>query len=184
MEANRRTIGPLEPTLPCLEPSCIRRFYNRNGRSNHMRSWHPNFVPDVQQQPPASEANAPTFKSTPDSQMSSPPTYNRSLDSCHGSQSRGSDHNASDHNDDHNSADGSELPRDDFNDDLDIHFDGGEYQLNDGNPEPSNAGSYDQAHDSDPVVPQAGPSINRTYHPIINGIRSLFYYHYSILLTN
>ena len=183
MEPNKRTIGPPEPTIPCLEPSCNHRFYNKNGRSNHIRSWHPHFVTDVQQ------ANALiSFKSTPSSRMPSGSllTYNRSLDSC--SQSRGSDHN--DHHDnnfndasDYNSVDSLELPRDDFND-LDIPFDYGEYQhLNDGNqspsPEPSNAGSYN-VHDPASVIPQTC-TINKTYHPIING-GSLFtinipYYH-------
>jgi hypothetical protein len=152
MAPNKHTLGPPEPILPCLEPSCIRRFYNRTGRSNHMRSQHPQFVPDFQQQ-----ANSPTSSnSISSSQISSPPTYNMSLDSH--SQSRESDHK------EHNSAD--ELPVDDLN--LDVAFDGGEYQhLNGGNrsPEPSNAGSYDQAHDPQAAV----PCINRTYHPIING---------------
>src|ERR1700679_3579111 len=133
-------LGPPEPTLPCLEPHCIRRFYNRTGRSNHMRSQHPQFVPDLQQQ-----ANAPTSIHNDSSQMSSPPTDNMSVDSrTSSSQSRGSDRN------NHNIADSDELPVDD----------GGEYQhLNDGNrsesPEPSNAsaGSYDQAHNPVPAVP-------------------------------
>jgi hypothetical protein len=76
------------------------------------------------------------------------------------SPSRGSDHR------DHNTGSADELPVDDLN--LDLPFDGGENQhLNGDNqsPEPSNAGSYDRAHD-----PQAAmPCINRTYHPIING---------------
>lgn len=155
MASRKHTIGPVQPTLPCLEPGCIRRFYSRNGRSNHMRSQHPpELVEDVQQP----EVNAPTsFNSTPSN------------------QSRGSDHIDSDHNnhDDYNDHNGSELPGDDLN--PDIPFDGGEYQHSNGgnqSPGPSNAGSYDQAHD--PVVPLAH-TINRTYHPIING-GSLFYY--------
>ena len=157
MAPNTYTLGPPEPILPCLDPSCIHHFYNRTGRSNHMHSQHPQFVPDLQQ------ANAPiSSNSIPSSQMSSPPSP-ISLDSR--SQSRGSDHN--DHNNhggynDHNSAD--ELPVDDL--DLDIPFDGGEYQrLNGGSqsPERSNTGSSDQAHD--PTILR----INRVYHPIING---------------
>jgi hypothetical protein len=149
MAPNTRILGPQEPIISCLEPSCIRRFYNRTGRSNHMRSKHPQFVPDLQQQP---EANAPSTSSNsiPNSQMSSPPSYNMSLDSR--SQSRGSNHNSAD-----------ELPVDD----LDIPFYGGEleYQHLNQSPEPSNAGSYDRAPSHDPTM----PCINRTYHPIING---------------
>jgi hypothetical protein len=93
-----------------------------------------------------------------------------SLDSHSQSTGRGtqSDHN-DDNESDHNSADGSglELPADDP--DLDMPFDDGDYQhSNIGNqsPDPSNAGSYDQVHD--PVVPPEC-TINRTYHPTING---------------
>ena len=92
--------------------------------------------------------------------MSSPSTYDMDLNS----QIREHDHNLNDyddHNDygDHNDYDDhnitDELPTDDF--------DGGEYEhSNGGDRSPSNTGSesFDQA-----VV----PSINRTYHPIING---------------
>jgi hypothetical protein len=76
MELNKHTLGPWEPTLPCLEPSCIRHFYNRNGCSNHMRSHHSQFVPDVHQM------KAPiSFNSIVDTEMSSPPTNRMSLDS-------------------------------------------------------------------------------------------------------
>ena len=43
MEPTRIVIGPPQPALPCLEPNCIRRFYNRSGRLNHIRSHHPHF---------------------------------------------------------------------------------------------------------------------------------------------
>jgi hypothetical protein len=33
-------LGRAEPVLPCLAPGCIRRFYNRSGRTSHMRSQH------------------------------------------------------------------------------------------------------------------------------------------------
>ena len=39
----RLELGPPEPTLPCLKPGCIRRFFNRTGRSNHIRSKHPDW---------------------------------------------------------------------------------------------------------------------------------------------
>lgn len=158
-QASTHTLGPPEPTLPCLDPSCIRRFFSKNGRSNHVRAKHPDLVPDLRQQ-----ANTPTSAdSTSNSQMSSPQTYNMPLDSR--SQSSESDH--IDHIDyrdnDRNSAD--EMPVDDLDLNLDVPFDGGEYQhLNDQSPGPSDAGSYDQAHE--PTL----PSIKRTYHPIINGM--------------
>jgi hypothetical protein len=152
MAPNAHILGPQEPLIPCLEPNCIRRFYNKTGRSNHLRSKHPHFVPgDLQQQP---EVNAPSPTSSNfifSTQMSSPPSYNMSLDSR--SQSGGSNHNSAD-----------ELPVDDL-DIPDIPFYGGEYQHLNQSPEPSNAGSYDRAPSHDPTV----PCINRTYHPIING---------------
>lgn len=137
MASNTCALGPQEPTLPCLEPSCIHHFYNRTGRSNHMRSKHPRFVPDLQQ--PANAPSPTSSDSIPSSQMSSPPSYNTD-----------------------------ELLMDDLNLNLDISFDGGEYQhLNGGNqsPELSNARSHDRAPSNDPTV----PCINRTYHPIIDG---------------
>ena len=127
-----------------------------------MRSMHPKFVPDVQQQSEVNALTSLSSESTPESEMSSPPSPSYS-------------HNASDYND-HNSADGSELlPGSDS--DIYMPFDGEEYQhlpVNDGNespePEPSIAGSYDppasEVHD--PVVPPLA-ACTRTYHPIING---------------
>ena len=160
MTPNTHTLGPLEQTLPCLAPSCIRRFYNRTGHSNHMRSQHLQFVPDLQQQ----MNTLTSSNSIPSSQTSSPPTCNTSLDSH--SESGGSDHKGhNNHNDynDHNSTD--ESPVDDLS--LDIPCDGEEYyqHLNGHNQSPgiSNAGSYDQAHDPAVFL------IRRTYHPIING---------------
>jgi hypothetical protein len=44
---NIHTLGLAEPVLPCLAPDCIRRFYNRSGRSSHMRSQHPELVPKL-----------------------------------------------------------------------------------------------------------------------------------------
>ena len=141
------TLGPPEPTLPCLAPTHICRFYNRTGCSNHMRSQHPQLVPDLQQQ--ATSSNSKSIPSSP-SRMSSPPTYtNMSLDSHSKSTGRGSDHDHNNHNDynDHNSTD-------DYQ-----HLNGSCNQ----SPGISNPESYDQDHD--PAI----PSINRTYHLIING---------------
>ena len=59
-------MGPPEPTIPCLESSCNCCFFNRTGRSNHIWSKHPQFVPDPQQQ-----ANAPTSSNSVPGEMSS-----------------------------------------------------------------------------------------------------------------
>jgi hypothetical protein len=38
---NVHSFGHPEPTLPCLAAGCICHFYNRSGRTTHMRSQHP-----------------------------------------------------------------------------------------------------------------------------------------------
>ncbi|KAG1805024.1 uncharacterized protein HD556DRAFT_1429137 [Suillus plorans] len=38
---NIHNLGRPQPTLPCLVTGCIRRFYNRSGRTTHMQSQHP-----------------------------------------------------------------------------------------------------------------------------------------------
>jgi len=41
---NVHTLGLPPPIIPCLVAGCNRRFYNRAGRSNHVRSQHPDFL--------------------------------------------------------------------------------------------------------------------------------------------
>ena len=50
------TLGPQQPTLPCSYPNCPRYFFNRAGRSNHIRAAHPPSVslPDAPNSPQAS----------------------------------------------------------------------------------------------------------------------------------
>ena len=42
---NTFTLGPQQPTIPCSHPNCPRYFFNRAGRSNHIRAAHPLGVP-------------------------------------------------------------------------------------------------------------------------------------------
>lgn len=164
------TIGPPEPTIPCLEPGCIRHFYNRTGRSNHIRSKHPQFVPDPQQQANASTFpnSVPSQVSSADDDLSSSPSGSTVSSNSH-SRSRGGDE----------SIDGL---GDNFN--VDTVFDGG-YERDDhrssGNQtrEPSAARSNNWAHDS--IIPR----INRTNHPIINGqLRVLTVTHIYFIFRN
>ena len=184
MASNKHTLGPMEPTLPCLEPSCNRRFFNRSGRSNHMNSQHPQFVHDVQ------HANLHIASS----RMSSPSPDRHGEDHSHDGHNSNDDHDDHDHTGTGNRDSTDHLP------DLelpvnDIPFDDWEYQpeqLNDGNQsplaEPSNAGSYDQVHDPSPPPSQADletTSVNRTYHPIINGgSESFFTVNFTIDILN
>jgi hypothetical protein len=41
---NVHAFGLAEPVISCLAPHCIRRSYNRSGRSSHMRSQHPELM--------------------------------------------------------------------------------------------------------------------------------------------
>jgi hypothetical protein len=173
-EKNTLGLGPREPTIPCLKPGCIRHFYNRTGRSNHIRSKHPHwqFVQDIQQQ----QANARTTSNSVPGQASSGDDDIPSSPSGHGStvpvpvssnshgQSKGSGDESID-----------ELG-DNFN--VDIAFDGGyegDGRHSSGNQtrEPSEAsaprsnnGAPSPSHD--PILPVL-PRLKRTHHPIING---------------
>jgi hypothetical protein len=148
------TLGPPEPIIPCLEPTCIRHFFNRTGRSNHMRSHHPQFVPNPQQQAnaPISSNSVSTRTSLGNNDLSSPlkDTLPQALDSR--PQSRGSDHRNADEPGDFNV----DMPFDDLEEE--------DQRLSSPTQEPSNTVSDDRAHD-----PAIGLRIKRIYHPIING---------------
>jgi len=156
----KTTIGPPEPTIPCLEPACNRHFYNRTGRSNHIRSKHPQLTLDPQQQP-----NAPTSSnSIPRRQTSSSPSESSSTVSSN-SRSRSRE-----------GGDDESIDNLDNNFNADIVFDGGyeggpDGQRSSSSPtrtsSPASARSSNWAHE--PHVPVI-PRINRTYHPIINGL--------------
>jgi hypothetical protein len=149
---NHNTLGPPEPTVPCLEPGCIRRFYNRTGRSNHIRSKHPQFVPDPQQQAnPLTTSNSNTGQAPLGDDDISSSSSGSTASSNSRSRSRGS----GDENID-------ELG-DNFNMDMDGGYEEDERSSGNQTREPSVARSNNCAHD--PVLPR----LNRTHHPIING---------------
>jgi hypothetical protein len=155
------TIGPSEPTVPCLEPGCIRRFYNRTGRSNHIRSAHPHFVQDPQQ---LEQAIATTSNHFVPSQASSGNDLSSSRsDSTVPSNPRIESRGSGDDSDE-------SIDSLDDNVNVDIVFDvgheGDDHRSSRSQTlmrEPSAARSNDLA--CDPVIPH----INRTCHPIING---------------
>lgn len=65
---NVHSFGHPEPTVPCLAAGCIRRFYNRSGRTTHMRSQHPaEFALDAEEPqleaPPAHHSGSKSFSS-------------------------------------------------------------------------------------------------------------------------
>lgn len=170
---NNHAIGPPEPTIPCLEPACNRRFYNRTGRSNHIRSKHPQFMLDPQHW---QQADAPITSNSVPSQAPSSPSSS-AVSSNSRSQSRGT----------RSGDEGIDNLDDNFN--MDIAFDGGyeggsDDQHSSGNQtrESSAARSNNWAHE--PHVPVI-PRINRTHHPIINGqFRVLTVIHIYFILRN
>ena len=147
-------LGPPEPTIPCLEPSCMRRFYNRTGRSNHIRSKHPQLEgPQQQANDPTSSNSVLGQASSDDDDLSSSSSGN-TVSSNPRSRSRGSgDENT-----------------DNLGDKLneDILFDGGHeeddrHSIGNQTRESSVARSINQGQDL--VIRR----IDRTHHPIING---------------
>lgn len=150
---NHNTLGPPEPTIPCLEPSCNRHFYNRTGRSNHIRSKHP---PDPQQRAndPTSSNPIPGQPSSDDDDLSSSSSGN-TVSSNSRSRSRGSGDKNTDNL-------GGNL-------DVDILLDGGHEEddrrsIGIQTRESSVARSIDPGQD-----PQVVRRIGKTHHPIING---------------
>lgn len=158
---NHNTLGPPEPTIPCLEPSCICQFYNWTGRSNHIRSKHPQFVLDPQQQ-----ANTPTYSNSIPGQAStgdddlpwSPSESGSTVPVLSNSRSRSRE-----------SGDESiDQLGDNFNVDIVCGYEGDdqpECSCENQTQKPSAARSNNWDHDPVRVLPH----INRTHHPLING---------------
>ena len=114
------TIGPPEPTIPCLYPSCNRRFYSRNGRSNHMRTWHVGFVPAPGTDTGQQLEDAPSSPLLADSLSQSAGRFGES-------------------DSDHNDSDQLENNYNDYN------ASDNDFEPFGSSPQPPNAGSFDQA---------------------------------------
>jgi hypothetical protein len=56
---NTDSFGLPEPRLPCLVMDCNRRFFNRAGRSSHVRSHHPGFLQEPKNSDPQVTTPAP-----------------------------------------------------------------------------------------------------------------------------
>jgi hypothetical protein len=155
---NVHTLGVAEPLIPCLAAGCIRRFYNRSGRSSHMRSQHPGLIPEPTE--PQVILAVPSCPQNPPSHQSS-----SNNDKHPSSQSDGYPIPMYSHSP---SGAGMEM-RFDLLQDL-FDDEGGNMHHNDGD-ESSSSSSSSTSHSNSKQDPPVAvpPHVTRTYHPTING---------------
>ena len=161
---NIHTLGRPEPVLPCLAPGCIRRFFNRSGRTSHMHSQHPEILLEPEEPQPSSPHIPLSHRSSPGNNESSSSgsgdcavpgpasASSRSLSEMHGE-------------DDASQGDvemGFDPPWHMFDGD-----DNDGYHKTDGEQSSSSEdhASYGQARDA-----LAQPHVTKEYHPSINGM--------------
>jgi hypothetical protein len=164
---NVHTLGAAEPLIPCLAAGCVRRFYNRSGRSSHMRSHHPGLIPE-----PAEPQVIPAAPSSPQN----PPSHQSSSndDERPSSQSGGypmpmysrSPSRAGEAEEDIEMR--FDLPQDLFDDEGGniCHNDGDETSSSSSDSGSGSSSSSTSKQDPPVAVP---PHVTRTCHPTING---------------
>jgi hypothetical protein len=144
---NTHSLGLPPPILRCPAPGCNRSFYNRSGRTNHMRSQHPEFIQSTHIENDYSSSSS-GGRSTPD------PIYEHSLSPTALGDGNSAEASPYDVDMDVDLPQNS-IPDDDTDDDSTSPS---------SNIPPSYAGFDD--HVQHYVAPLG---INTSYHPIING---------------
>ncbi|KIM81585.1 hypothetical protein PILCRDRAFT_8631 [Piloderma croceum F 1598] len=163
---NIHTLRRPEPVLPCLAPGCIRRFYNRSGRTSHMHSQHPEIPPGPEEPQPLSPHNPLSHQSSPNDDDSSSSrsgdhampgpasTSSRSLSEMHGE-------------DDASQGDvemGFDPPWHTFDGDDDDGYHETDGERSSSSHHNGDCASYGQARDA-----FVQPHVTKEYHPSING---------------
>jgi hypothetical protein len=164
---NIHALGRPEPVLPCLAPGCIRRFYNRSGRTSHMHSQHPELPLGPEEPQPLSPHNPLSHRSSPNDDDSS---SSRSGDCAVPGPASASSRSLSEmHGEDDAGQGDVEMGFDppwhmfDGDDDNGYHETDGERSSSSHHNEDS--GSYGQARDA-----FVQPRVTKEYHPRINGM--------------